>query len=191
MTDPTAIEYRAATTLGVNVKQRIVELVVMPYEQEAVVGYQGRTITEVCSRGAYDGIERRANRVRVNRDHDPSRLVGKAITFHPSRDIGLVAEVRMSKTVLGDETLELAEDGVLDASAGFGVMDGGETWENRDRRRLTKCFLHHIGMTPDPAYEGANVLAVRHADLTPAGSGTPFLDRVLAERLAVQYGLDQ
>ena len=40
-------------------------------------------------------------------------------------------------------------------------MPGGEVWETRSRRRLTKAWLGHIAMVPDPAYETANVLAVR------------------------------
>lgn len=189
------LEYRAAVPLGVSFPKRTIDLVVMPYEVEAVVLHRGRPITEVCSRGAWDGIERRANRVRANRDHDITRTVGRALAFHPSRAEGLVAELRISATALGDETLALAADEVLEASAGFLPMAGGETWETRDRRRLTRCWLGHIALTPDPAYEGAHVLAVRSADGAPAvvepASATPILDRLLAERLAATYHLRQ
>jgi HK97 family phage prohead protease len=156
------IEYRASQVASVSCPQRSVELIVMPYETEATVLVGGRVVSEVVSRGAFDGIERRANRIRVNRDHDVKRTIGRAVALHPSRDEGLVAELRIARTELGDETLALAEDGILDASAGFGVMDGGELWERgRGLRRLTKLWLAHIAMTPEPAYETANVLAVR------------------------------
>lgn len=187
------LEYRTATPLGVSFPKRTIELIVMPYEQEATVLHRGRPITEVCSRGAWDGIERRANRVKVNRDHDLARTVGRALAFHPSREVGLVAEVRMAHTALGDETLALAADECLEASAGFLPMEGGEHWETRDRRRLTRCWLGHIALTPDPAYEGAHVLAVRGggalAGAEPTASATPILDRIMAERLAEHYGL--
>jgi len=172
------LEYRAATQLGVSFPKRTIELVVMPYEQEAFVAYQDRMVTEVVSAGAFDGIERRANRIRVNRDHDLTRTVGRAIALHPSRIEGLVAELRISSTPLGDETLQLADDEILDASAGFLPMPGGEVWETRSRRRLNKCWLGHIAMTPDPAYLGANVLAVRNADTPPPPGETPNLDVV-------------
>ena len=71
---------------------------------------------ESIAQGAFDGIERRANRVRVNRDHELQRTVGRAVTFHPSREDGLVAELKIAKTELGDETLQLADEGILDAS---------------------------------------------------------------------------
>lgn len=176
------LEYRTATPIGVSFPDRIIELVVMPYEQDAPVDYQGRLITEICSRGAFDGIERRANRVRVNRDHDITRTVGRAIAFHPSREDGLVAELRIAQTELGDETLTLADEQILDASAGFLPMPGGVNWENRSRRRLNKVWLGHIAMTPDPAYLGAGVLAVRAAPDAPDGerSSTPNLDQVRA-----------
>jgi len=174
------LEYRAATQLGVSFPKRTIELVVMPYEQEAFVAYQDRMVTEVVSAGAFDGIERRANRIRVNRDHDLTRTVGRAIALHPSRIEGLVAELRISSTPLGDETLQLADDEILDASAGFLPMPGGEVWETRSRRRLNKCWLGHIAMTPDPAYLGANVLAVRSADERPPAGSTPNLDTVRA-----------
>ena len=34
------------------------------------VRIRGRMVSEIVRRGAFDGIEKRANRIRVNRDHD-------------------------------------------------------------------------------------------------------------------------
>jgi HK97 family phage prohead protease len=175
------LEYRAAQQIGVSFPDRTIELIVMPYETEAAVAYQGRMIREVVSAGAFDGIERRANRVRVNRDHDVTRTVGRAVRFWPSRDEGLVAEVRIARTQLGDETLALADEEILDASAGFLPMPGGESWHGRTLRRLTKLWLGHIAMTPDPAFETARVLAVRSAEReTEAEEQTPNLNQVRA-----------
>ena len=159
---------RAAKLVDVSFPERTLELIVMPYETEAHVGYQGRMVTEVISRGAFDGIERRANRVRVNRDHALERTVGRALAFHPSREEGLVAEVKIANTDLGQETLELAADGCLDASAGFLPMRGAMRWETRARYRVSKAWLGHIALTPEPAYEGARILAVRHDGRPPA-----------------------
>jgi HK97 family phage prohead protease len=171
------LEYRSSQVASVSFPERSVELIVMPYETEATVVHQRRIVQEIVSRGAFDGIERRANRIRVNRDHDVRRTIGRAVALHPSRQEGLVAELRIAKTELGDETLALAEDGILDASAGFGVMDGGEVWErNRELRRLTKLWLAHIAMTPEPAYETANVLAVRTQPERPACSNRERLE---------------
>lgn len=198
------LRIRQATQLGVDFPKRTIELIAVPYEQETIVEHGGRMVWEIVSRGAFDGIERRPNRVRVNRDHDLTRTVGRAVAFHPSREEGLVAEVRIARTDLGTETLELADEGCLDASVAFLPMAGGEKWEQRDRVRMRKCWLGHIAMTPDPAYEGAKVLAVRNAfaGMTPAqvqawqdvsderdrqGLTTPNLDVVRGWRLEDEY----
>ncbi len=179
---PGQLRYRAVETLEVDYPNRTIELIVTPYETEAVVRMGQRNVTEIFSRGAYNGIERRANRIRVNRDHDRARTVGRAVNLHPSREVGLVAEIRIAKTLLGDETLALADEGILDASAGYLPMADGEVWETRERVRITKAWLGHIAMTPDPAYESAAVLAVRHNATGEVDevAGTPNLDTVRA-----------
>jgi phage head maturation protease len=113
------------------------------------------------------------------------RTIGRAVALHPSRTEGLVAELRIARTPLGDETLALAEDESLEASVGFAVMPGGEQWsEGRKRRRVTKSFLDHISMVPEGAYSGSiPVLAVRSLDVIPAElerPPTPNLDQVLS-----------
>jgi HK97 family phage prohead protease len=183
------LEFRAATQIGVDFPKRTIELIVAPYESEALVEYKGRMVREVFTAGAFDGIERRANRIRVNRDHDVTRTVGRAIALHPSRSEGLVAEVKIARTVLGDETLTLADEEILDASAGFLPMPGGETWTGRNHRRIVKAWLGHIAMTPDPAFEDARVLAVRSAQEASgdAAAPTPNLDVVRGWLLADRY----
>lgn len=181
------VEYRAAQVASVSYPKRTIELVVMPYEQEATVVHQGRLVTEICSRGAWDGVQRKGGKIRVNRDHDITRTCGRAVAFHPSRQEGLVAEIRVSSTLLGDETLALADDDVLDASAGFALLldnetgrvyEDAEVWETPSRRRLNKLWLGHIALTPDPAYTEARVLAVRTADAELPVPRTPNIDQV-------------
>jgi HK97 family phage prohead protease len=179
------LEYRDAKQIGVSFPKRTIELVVVPYDEHAVVEHHGRMITESIAPGAFDGIERRPNRIRVLRDHDNSRVVGRATALHPSRKEGLVAELRIAKTELGEETLTLADDDMLDASAAFLPMPGGEQWPNQSERRLTKLYLGHVAMTPDPAFAGAKVLSVRSSG-EPAGA-TPNADLVRSWLLADAY----
>jgi len=185
------LRFRSGTQLGVSFPKRMVELVVSPYEEPALVEHKGRMVREVIARGAYDGIQRRANKVRANRDHDIARSVGTVAVFHPSREEGLVAEVRISKTPLGDETLELCDDGVLGISAGYRPHDdpGSEVWETRNRVRINKAYLGHVAFTAEPAYEGAKVLAVRTADELVEGEqvATPNLDVVRGWLLSDRY----
>jgi phage head maturation protease len=189
------IEIRAAEVAAVSYPQRLIELIVMPYETETTIVERGREFTEIVSRGAFDGIQvkngRRLARIfPVNRDHELARTVGQAAEFHPQRQEGLVAEVHISRTVLGEETLELANDGVLGASAGFAllrrnghtgpVVPDAEVWESKTRRRLNRLHLDHIALTPTPAYAGATpVLAVRADTLEEAPvavAATPNMD---------------
>jgi len=178
------IEFRATGELEVRYADRRIELVAMPYDTDASVVVHGRAVTESCAPGAYDGVERRVNRVKANRDHDQQRTVGAAVALHPSRTEGLVAELRIARTPLGDETLALADDHALEASVGFAVMPGGERWlEGRSRRRLERLYLDHIALVPEGAYD-AQVLDVRGSTgHTGASDGivvpTPNLDEVL------------
>lgn len=176
------IEFRTSAAMEVHWDQRVIELVAIPYDVDAPVVVHGRPVVESCAPSAFTGCERRANRVKVNRDHDITRTVGRAASLHPGRGEGLVAELRIAQTLLGDETLGLAADHALEASVGFAVMPGGERWlEQRTRRRLERCFLDHIALVPEGAYE-ARVIDVRATPVvvsTPAVP-TPNLDEVLA-----------
>lgn len=198
------LEYRAATVTATSYPKRTIDLIVMPYEKEALVEFRGRMVREIVTRGAFDGIQNRPDRVKLNRDHDVTRTCGHAVMFHPSREDGLVAEVKVSNTTLGTETLELASDGDLGASAGFLPLmrsDGSfeEEWPEKSLRRLNKIWLGHIAMTPVPAYEDAQVLAVRDGrpgapsglEETQGGVlvATPNLDRARAARLEDEYYL--
>jgi HK97 family phage prohead protease len=183
------LRYRSSTVGDVHFPKRLIELVVMPYDEEALVEIDGRMVKESIAPGAFQGLERRANRIRVNRDHKLERTVGRALAFHPSRTEGLVAELQIAKTPLGDETLALADEDCLDASAGYKPMPGGETWLTRSNVRMTRCWLGHIAMTPDPAYESARVLSVRHAASGGVSDAavTPNLDQVRAWLLEDKY----
>lgn len=190
------LEYRRAGALEVRHPERVIELVAVPYDEETLVPHRGRMVRETIAPGAFDGVERRANRVKVNRAHDVEDVLGRALALHPDRPEGLVAELRISRGPRGDDVLELAADGALDASIGFAPMPGGEQWNgDRSARRITRAYLGHIALTADPAYDGARVLAVRSSGPVvvppaPARVPTPNLDRVLAERAARASGLD-
>lgn len=158
------IEYRVAETLDVKFPQRLVTVLAMPYDTPTQrVVKDGRQITEICDRGAFGVYSMHRKDVRVYRDHDKTRTAGRAVALHPDADAGLVAELRMSKTPLGDETLELAEDRLIDASIGFAPIEARWT-KDRQTRRLVRCYLDHIALVGDPAYEGARVLDVRSAN---------------------------
>jgi HK97 family phage prohead protease len=156
------LEYRSASTDTVSRHGRTIELVACPAEQPALIHEPGRNYTEVFTRNAFAGEEKRVDRIRVNRDHDRQRTIGRTLRLDPDDQRGLVAELHIANTELGNETLALAADHCLDASVAFGIAPGGEQWsDGRTRRRITRAFLDHIALVPDPAYEGANIIDVR------------------------------
>lgn len=189
---------RRAELVDVDYPHRTLELLVIPYETEIDVPHPikpgGPRCLETIARGAFDGIERRANRVRANRDHDETRTFGRAVSFHPADPAGLRAEIKVARTELGDETLALADDGCLDASAGFRpMMPDGIQWQRSTAYRITKAWLRHIALVPDPAYEQAQVLAVRHDTPSDATERplTPVLDSLrLSEWIEREKALD-
>lgn len=187
------IEIRSATAevAEVNVKQRIITVIAVPYDQPAEVGYRGQIWKESFVRGAFDGIEKRPNRVRVNREHLRGDTVGKAIAFYPDRPEGLVADLKIARTLRGDDTLALAEDDCLSASVGFGVLPSNQILDRSAMtRRITKAWLDHLGLVEDPAYQGADVLAVRDSLAAQHAAGepldTPILDELLTDPIVRQ-----
>lgn len=181
------IEHRNAGVeiVDVNYSQRIIDMLAVPWEEEAPVTYKGRAWREVFERGAFDGLEKRPGRVRIRRDHDEQRTVGKMITARNSAR-GLVTSSKIAPTILGDETLGLAADDCLAPSVGFAPLgaDGQRlilhptTPPQSNRvmdqlplevraamgiRRIVRAFLDHISLEPDQAYDGARVLSVRSA----------------------------
>jgi HK97 family phage prohead protease len=83
---------------------------------------------------------------------------------------------RVSDTLLGNEVLALARDGVpLGLSVGFMEVPGGSRW-SPDRRRVTRtrAALDHVAVVRVPAYVGAEVVGIRAEDTR----GLPLLTRV-------------
>lgn len=150
------------TITDVRYAERIIDLLVVPYNEEAVVEYRGGLVIESVLPGAFAGLEAVPDRVTVNRDHDRGRPVGLATEVRTDSPDGLMASVYVSPTLLGDETLVLAQDGVLQPSVGMDVHPRDQRWSEGNRRRqITRAFLNHIALLPQQAYIGAKVLAVR------------------------------
>jgi HK97 family phage prohead protease len=158
------VEIRTAAIGNIDSEERIVTLIAIPYEQTTSVPFRGEVWNEVVERGAFSGIENSTHTFRVNRDHDKRRLVGKIVKYYPDREDGLVVDAYISKTELGDETLQLAKDGILGASVGMAIRSTDQVLErsaSSRTRRIKRAFLDHLALVPDPAYQGAEVLAVR------------------------------
>ena len=83
--------------------------------------YIDSRLTEQFARGAFNGQVRAAQRIPFMRDHGPhgGKLIGRTTELRDDT-AGLYGEWRVSKTPVGDETLELVKDGALsELSIGF------------------------------------------------------------------------
>ncbi|HEY3484791.1 MAG TPA: HK97 family phage prohead protease [Ilumatobacteraceae bacterium] len=190
---------RSSTLDSVDIKQRLIDLVAVPWDEEADVPWRGEIWHEVFRRGAFNGIEDHAGRIRVNREHVRGDTVGKVVALDANGDRGLLARVKVAQTPRGDETLQLADEDMISASVGYFVKEPSDVRMNKrtKMREVLRAFIDHLGMVESPAYAGAQVLAVREAQSglavveTPLPE-TPAIDDVMndplfawaAERLA-------
>jgi HK97 family phage prohead protease len=134
---------------------------------------RGRFVTETFERGALAGTD--PGRVPLTATHprDASTLpIGVMVEFEERADAAHGAW-RVSDTMIGNEVLALARDGVpLGLSVGFAEVPGGSRW-NAERTRVTRtrATLDHVAVVRVPAYAGAGVVGVRSGDARP----TPVL----------------
>lgn len=186
----TEIHLRNDSTLtDVDTRQRLIDLIAVPYEQETEVPWRGEIWREVFSRGAFDGLEDHAGRIRVNREHRRGDTVGKVVSFDTQHEPGLLARIKIAETPRGDETLALAAEDMISASIGFRIKQPSDVrMDKRTKvRRILRAFMDHLGMVESPAYAGAQVLAVREdpsglavAETVPLPD-TPALDEAMSD----------
>lgn len=193
------VEFRTSNVADVDRAQRRIEVIAVPYNEEGLVEYRGEIWRESFDPAAFAGIETRSDpkKVLANLDHDRRRTIGKVVDWFPSRTDGLVADVKVAKTPLGDETLALAEDDVLSASIGFAARNRDQLFDRKTMtRRILRAFADHLAFTTSPTYAGAGVLNVREGLEAQTAAGmpplvTPALDDLLAwhrARLAGREG---
>jgi uncharacterized protein len=138
---------------------------VLPWGVEARVVDAGRLVTETFERGALAGTD--PGRVPLTATHprDAGTLpIGRTLTIEDRADAAW-GEWLVSDTMIGNEVLALARDGVpLGLSIGFAEVPGGSRW-SADRQRVvrTRAELDHIAVVRQPAYVGAGVAGVREA----------------------------
>jgi uncharacterized protein len=122
----------------------------------------GLPFTETFRQGAFARtIADRGSKVKLLVAHDSQALpIGRASLLREDR-AGLYGEFRVSATPRGDEVIELARDGALDAfSVGFVPLQ--DQWSSdRQERTVTEAKLLEVSAVTWGAYPDARVLAVR------------------------------
>lgn len=192
------VELRSSAVAEVRFPERIISVLAVPYETPTsnhpvipVVAYRGRQYVESFARGAFTGVEARNGKVMANREHRKGATVGKVERFDPNAHEGLIADIKIAKTPAGDETLALADEGMIFPSVGFAVVKGSDQeLDHRsqpNRRYIRRAFVDHMAFTEDPAYIGADVVSVRTAAELAADAAA--LEHVSTPRLDewVQY----
>ena len=146
----------------------------LPWGVPARVVDRGRLVTETFERGALAGTD--PGRVPLTATHprDAGTLpIGVMVEFE-ERDDAAHGAWHVSDTMIGNEVLALARDGVpLGLSVGFAEIPGGSRWSpDRSRVTRTRAALDHVAVVRVPAYAGAGVVGVR----SWSGGPTPLLD---------------
>lgn len=146
---------------GAGADGRTVFGIAVPYGAPQYI-YDG--LTEEFDRGAFDHQLRAANRVRLAREHVQlgGTLIGAARTLE-DRPEGLYFEARVSKTAVGDETLELVNDKALrQVSIGFRERPHGNRRTDDGVLHRTAADLFEIALVMEGAYgEQAELAGVR------------------------------
>jgi HK97 family phage prohead protease len=135
----------------------------LPWGTEARVYDRGRLVIETFERGALAGTDPAKIPLTATHPRDAGTLpIGRTLTIEDRADAAW-GEWRVSDTLLGNEVLALARDGVpLGLSVGFAEVPGGSRW-SADRQRVTRisAALDHVAVVRVPAYAGAGVVGVR------------------------------
>lgn len=111
--------------------------------------------------------QRPAAKIKMLRDHDPSRIVGVWTNAAEDR-IGLHVKGRLLlSTPLGAETYELMKAGALD-SMSIGYITKDSDYDARSNVRSLKTVeLHEVSLVTFPANEAASVQTVKELDFNP------------------------
>ena len=135
----------------------------LPWGVEAKVVDRGRLVTETFQRGALAGTDPTRVPLTATHPRDAGTLpIGVTLEIDERSDAAY-GSWRVSDTLLGNEVLALARDGVpLGLSVGFLELPGGSRWSpDRTRVTRTRAELDHIAVVRVPAYAGAGVAGVR------------------------------
>jgi phage head maturation protease len=178
----------AVVSDDVNFKDRIIEVIAVPWDQKAEVRWRDETWGEVFERSAFDEAVQGSVRIPVNREHQRGYTVGRIVNMDSGNVQGLLASVKVARTPRGDDTLQLASEGMLGASIGYFIRKASDVALDRSAmlRRVKRAFLDHLSMVESPAFAGAETVAVHDVSTPHPAAGTqplvtPSLDEWMTD----------
>jgi HK97 family phage prohead protease len=115
---------------------------------------------DIISKGAFNKtLKERGDRVKILWQHaDP---IGKPTSMNTDSK-GLFVEGKISKTRLGDEAVELMNDGVIDQmSIGFSIPAGKSERDSKGMRLINEVKLFEFSLVTFPMNENAFVTSIK------------------------------
>lgn len=142
---------------------RTVAGIVAPFNSPAEINDQLGRYTETIAPGAFTRTitERGVGRVKLLTLHDRTLLpIGRATVLR-EESAGLYGEFSIAMTDRGDEAIALITNGGLDAFS-IGFRSIRDRWNaRRTERTLIEVRLDEVSLVWAPAYEQAQIMALR------------------------------
>lgn len=114
---------------------------------------------DIISKGAFNKTMERKDRIKVLWQHNEP--IGKSLNMGTDSK-GLFVEGKISKTRLGDEAIELMNDGVIDQmSIGFSIPNGKSEYNEKGNRLIHEVKLYEYSLVTFPMNEKAIITSVK------------------------------
>jgi HK97 family phage prohead protease len=143
---------------------RIIRGVAVPFNSPTTIAENGRVFDETFKPGSTrEWIATRGDRIRLLGFHDSRAWpIGKPFEMADTQR-GMTFAAKISDTRDGNDALTLIRDGAIDGvSVGFGVREGGDTWNAaQTERTINRADIHEFSLVNFPAYDRARVESVR------------------------------
>jgi HK97 family phage prohead protease len=138
---------------------------------------------DIISKGAFNKTMERKDRVKVLWQHNEP--IGKSMNMSADSK-GLFVEGKISKTRLGDEAIELMNDGVIDQmSIGFSIPSGKSDYNEKGNRLIHEVKLYEYSLVTFPMNEKAIITSVKSvSDALRSGAYNANEVKELSEALA-------
>ena len=155
-------------------EERIVEGIVVPWGETSFLTPDPkgeRFVAGSLSRTVAD----RGQAVKLFRNHDHARAVGRPVVWNAEDGRGLWGRFRIASTPAGDDVMAEVREGMLDAfSVGFRPIRSRRGADGA--REVLEAALHEVSIAPIGAYDGARVLAVRTPTVNPTVPPMPAVN---------------
>lgn len=120
-----------------------------------------RFIPGSLTKTAKDLMASTRKKLKIFKSHEHRTAIGFATLLNPDHPDGLWLEARIADTIEGNAALQEINQGVLD-SFSIGFRSIRDTFEN-GVRVIQEAALVEVSLVPLPAYDGAELVAVRNS----------------------------